>query len=219
MSLLAPAALLTAGLLVAASASADQGDMALPPPTPPTPAVAAPAAAPPPPAPVAPAYPAPLPYAPGYAVPYVVYPAYGAGAPPPYWAPRVAATERRSNGMRTTGIVLFAAGGAITAVGVVIFGAVATTPCVNFADGSNIEPAPAPAAAREHIGSARQPLNGCDTSPTLGLGIMGAGLLTAVVGIPLFVIGSKQVPARTTTGKLAPELSVGAANASLRWVF
>lgn len=207
MRLLAPAAIVTAGLLIAASASAD---VAAPP-------VAAPPAGAPQAVPVA-----PVPYQPAYAPPYMMYPPPGAGAPPPYWMPMMPATERRSEAMRTTGIVLFAAGGLITAVGGVIFGAVATTGCVDEAIAiGEPEPAPAPAAvgSRERVRSSRQALNGCDTSPVVGLGIMTAGVLTAVVGIPLFVIGSKQVPARTTTGKLVPEVSVGAANASLRWSF
>jgi hypothetical protein len=151
----------------------------------------------------------------------MMYPPPGAGAPSPYWMP---ATERRSDSMRTTGIVLFAAGGLISAVGGVLFGAVASTPCIVFDVGIAIgDPGPVPASVssggRERVRSSRQALNGCDSSPMIGLGIITAGVLTAVVGIPLFVIGSKQVPARTTTGKLVPQVSVGAANASLRWTF
>jgi hypothetical protein len=99
----------------------------------------------------------------------------------------------------------------------VIFGAVATTGCqdVVFAEDGG----PSPAAAHERVGSARQALNGCDTSPGLGLGIIGAGALTAVVGIPFFVIGSKQVRARPAIGKLVPAVSLGAGNGSLRWTF
>ncbi len=218
MRLLAPATLLTACLLVAVSASADDGTVA--PAAAAPPAMAAPAMA----APVAPVAPGYSPAPPGYAPapPYVMYPAYGAGAPPPYWMPIAPPTERRSNGMRTTGIVLFGAGGLVTAIGVAIFSATITTPCVFFDAGSReggLPPSPSPAASSEHVRSARQALNGCDTSPTVGLGIMGAGLLTAVAGIPLFVLGSKQVPARQPTGKLVPEVSLGAANASFRWTF
>lgn len=149
-------------------------------------------------------------YAPGYAVaPYPTYYPTWMGAPP--------VTERRSNGMRITGIALFAAGGVISAVGGVIFGAVATTGCqdIVFAE----DDGPSPAAVHERVGSARQALNGCDTSPELGLGIIAAGALTAVVGIPLFVIGSKQVPARPAIGNLVPAVSLGAKNGSLRWTF
>lgn len=148
-------------------------------------------------------------YAPGYAMaPYPTYPTW-MGAPP--------VTERRSNGMRVTGIVLFAAGGVISAVGGVIVGAIAANPCVDvvFAEDGG----PSPAAVHERVRSAHQALNACDTAPEVGLGIFAAGALTAVVGIPLFVIGSKQVPARHTTGNLVPEVSVGAGNGSLRWTF
>jgi hypothetical protein len=219
-----PAAVLIAGLLAAASASADNaaGPTAAPPPAAAPPPVAAlPAATPAAPAaPLAPAYPAPMAYAPGYPPPYMMYPPPGAGAPPPYWTPIAPPTERRSNAMRTTGIVLFAAGGVMTAVGGAIFTAVATTRCVDEVIPLNdVRPEPAPAAAHERVRSAHQALNGCDTSPGVGLGIITAGLVTAVVGIPLFVIGSKQVPARTMTGKLVPELNVGAGNGSLRWTF
>jgi hypothetical protein len=204
---LVPAALLAFGLLASASASAD--DTAAPPPVAAAPAMAAP---------VAPGYsPAP----PGYPPAYMMYPVYG--APPPYWMPIAPPTERRSNALRTTGIVLFAAGGLVSAVGTAIFAATVTTPCVFFDAGSTegeLPPSPSPAAASgEHVRSARQALNGCDTSPMVGLGIMGAGLLTAVAGLPLFVLGSKQVPASQPTGKLVPEVSVGAANASFRWTF
>ena len=150
----------------------------------------------------------------------MIYLQPGAGAPPPYWMPVAPATERRSNTMRTAGIVLFAAGGLISAVGGVIFGAVESTGCVDevFANGGS-DTGPTPAASRERVRSSHQALNGCDTSPLVGPSIIMAGVLTAVVGIPLFVIGSKQVPARTVTGTLSPELRVGAANASLRWSF
>jgi hypothetical protein len=225
MRFLAPAALLSAGLLVSVSAAADNdpGPAAAPPPaaavSPTALPPAAPALATPPAAPLAPAYPTSLSYGPGYPAPYTMYPPPGAGAPPPYWMPVAGPTERRSDAMRSTGVVLFAAGGLATVVGGVIFAAVATTGCPDLPLDSAPATGPAPAAAREHIRSAHQALNGCDTSPTLGLGIITAGVLTAVAGIPLFVIGSKRVPARTVTGKLAPEVTVGAANASFRWTF
>lgn len=228
MRVLAPAALLSAALLVSVSASADNepGATAAPPPVvalpAPPPAPPAPALPAPPAAPLAPAYPDSLSYGPGYAPPYMMYPPPGAGAPQPYWMPVAVPTERRSNAMRTTGVVLFAAGGLATAVGGVIFAAVATTGCVDEVFASDVGPAPVsrPVTLRgENVRSAHQALNGCDTSPTVGLGIITAGVLTAVAGIPLFVIGSKRVPARTMTGKLAPELAVGAANATLRWTF
>ena len=208
MRTLAPA-FFAAALLISASAFADE-----PPPPAPAPALAAP-----PPAAAAPAYPAPPPYAgPGYSVPYATYTASRGGAPYPLWMAVPPVTERRSNGMRIAGISLFVAGGVISAVGGVIFGAVATTGCQEVLVSAE-DAGPSPAATHERIGSARQALNGCDTSPELGLGIIGAGALTAVVGIPLFVMGSKQVPARPAIGKLVPAVSLGAGNGSLRWTF
>jgi hypothetical protein len=219
MRVLAPAALLSAALLVSMSASADnEAGATVAPPV----AVALPAQAAPPAAPLAPAYPDSLAYGPGYAPPYLMYPPPGAGAPQPYWMPVAGPSERRSNAMRSTGIALFGVGGLISAVGGVIFAAVATTGCVDEVFASDVGPAPAssPVTLRgENVRSAHQALNGCDTSPTVGLGLITAGVLTAVAGIPLFVIGSKRVPARTMTGKLAPEVAVGAANATLRWTF
>ena len=222
MRFLAPAALLSAGLLASASASADNGPGPVDA-TPPAAPIAATALPPAALAPAAPAYPTSLSYGPGYPASYMMYPTPGMGAPPPYWMPVAGPTERRSNAMRSTGMVLFAAGGLATVVGGVIFAAVATTGCVDQAlpiEGGG----PTPAASahltlREHVGSASQALNGCDTSPMLGLGILTAGVLTGVAGIPLFVIGSKHVPARTMTGKLTPELRVGAGNGTLRWTF
>ena len=132
-------------------------------------------------------------------------------------------TERRSNGMRITGIAMFAAGGVVSAFGGVVFGAVSSTGCPQFAiaieeDGGG-PPPPSPSAVHERIGSARQALNGCDTSPELGLGLIAAGALVAAAGIPLFVIGSKQVPVRPEIGSLIPVVRVGAGNGSLRWTF
>jgi hypothetical protein len=81
-------------------------------------------------------------------------------------------------------------------------------------------PTPTPAAVGERVGSARQALNGCDRfGPPLGIGLMVGGVLTAVAGIPLFVIGSRQVPARPGLGNLAPTVAVGAGSGSLRWSF
>ncbi len=223
MRFLAPAALLSAGLLVAVSASADDGagPTAAPPPAAAAPAMALPpsdpALAAPPAAPLPPAYPTPPAY--GYSVPYMMYPPPGAGAPPPYWMPVAPATTRRSDTMRSAGIVLFAAGGLATVVGSVIFTAVATTGCADTIAFAEDGAGPAPAATNERVRSAHQALNGCDTSPMVGLGIITAGVLTAVAGIPLFVIGSKRVPATTTTGKLVPQVSVGAGNGMLRWTF
>ncbi len=125
--------------------------------------------------------------------------------------------------MRITGVAMFAVGGVISAFGGVVFGAVSATGCPNFAtpieeDGGR-PPPPSPAAVHERLGSARQALNGCDTSPGLGLGLLAAGALVAAAGIPLFVIGSKQVPVRPEIGNLIPVVRVGAGNGSLRWTF
>jgi hypothetical protein len=212
---LIPAALLfSASLVASASASADTS-AAAPPVAAPPPAAAPVLTAPP----AAPAYPAPLAYAPGYPPPYWIYPPSGAGAPPPYWTPIAPPTERRSPALRNTGIVLFGVGGAVTVVGAVMFFSALANPCVVFDTLDGGQPAGGLEASHERVRSAHQALSACDTDPVLGLGLMGVGLATAVVGIPLFVIGTKQVPARTTTGKLVPELSVGAGNGSLRWTF
>ncbi len=154
-------------------------------------------------------------------MPYAIYPA--AYALPPGAMGARPVTERRSNGMRITGITMFAAGGVISAFGGVILGVVSTTGCPNFAtpieEGGGGLPPPSPAAVHERVGTARQALNGCDTSPGLGLGLLAAGALVAAAGIPLFVIGSTQVPARSEIGNLLPVVRLGAGNGSLRWTF
>ena len=203
MRFVAPVALLMAGLLASASASASADNGAGPTASP---LAEAPSLTAPPAAPMAPAYPAALSYAPG--------------DPPPYWMPVAPPTERRSNALRTTGIVLFAAGGLATAVGGAFF-AVFMTGCRpgDIMTSDAPQPGRSLEASRERVRSAHQALNSCRTAPALGLGFITGGVITAVMGIPFFVIGSKQVPARTTTGKLVPELRVGAANGSLRWSF
>ena len=149
----------------------------------------------------------------------MVYFQPSAGALPP-WMSAAPATQRNSNGMRTSGIVLFAAGAVLTAVGGVVFGAVATTGCPDVTVDDGVpDPRAAPEGSAERVRSARQALNGCDTSPVVGAGLIAAGMLTAAVGVPLFVIGSKRVPAQNVTGKLVPEVSLGAAHGSLRWLF
>lgn len=217
MRFLAPAALLSAGLLASVSASADNGPGSADA-TPPAAAAPAPAALPAPPvAPLAPAYPAALPMGwPAYPPPYLVYSALP-GAMPPSWMPEPP-TVRRSNALRTTGIVLFAVGGVISTAGAVIFGAIITHPCEIINDGGPV-PAGGIEASHERVRSAHQALNGCDEKPGVGVAIIAAGAFTALVGIPLFVIGSKQVPPRNMAAKLVPELRVGAGNGSLRWSF
>jgi hypothetical protein len=216
MRVLALAALAAAALLASAPAFADE-------PSPSTPTAATPAApAGPLPAAAVPVHAAPAPSSrPVYSVPDAIYPAAYA-MPPPAWAPAPLVTERRSNGMRITGIALFTVGGVISAFGGVVFGAVSATGCPNFAirlEENDGPPPPSPEAVHERVGTARLPLNGCDTSPELGLGLIGAGALVAAAGIPLFVIGSKQVPARSEFGNLLPVVRLGAGSGSLRWTF
>jgi hypothetical protein len=217
MSHLVRSALLAACLLASATASADPG--APPPPFPPAavaPSDAAAVVAPSPPAPLQPAYPV-MPYAPAYPPPYLVYYPQPGGAPPPSWMPE-SPTVRRSNALRTTGIVLFGLGGALSTAGAVIFGAIITHPCEIF-DGGGEQPTGGLEASQERVRSSHQALNGCDDKPGTGVAIIAAGAFTALVGLPLFVIGSKQVPARSAAGKLVPEVSLGAGNGSLRWTF
>jgi hypothetical protein len=126
---------------------------------------------------------------------------------------------RRSDALRTAGIVLFAVGGLTTGIGAAMFFPGATNGCSTALPGEG-DVAPAPAAVSlERVRSNHQALLDCKTTTIAGIGVLTAGLVTAVVAIPLFVIGSKQVPATTTTGQLVPELLVGAANAALRWAF
>jgi hypothetical protein len=211
MSFLRPAVLLAACLLVAAPASADTGVEA-PPST-----GALPAA--PPPAPLAPASPPPA-LSPAYPTAYTVFPALPPGAPRPYWTPVALPTERRSDAMRTAGIVLFAVGGVTTGVGAGMFFPGALSGCPQSAGLEGDVTSRAPAASSERIRSAHQALTGgCMTTAIAGIGVLTAGLLTSVVGIPLFVIGSKRVPAPTTADKLVPQVSLGVGNGSLRWTF
>lgn len=215
MRLLALAPLVAAALLFPALASADEP----PPPAPTAAAPAAPAPVAPPPAAAPPAYAAPG-YGPAYTVPYALYPA--AYARPRGSMAARPVTERRSDGMRITGITMFAAGGVISAFGGVMVG-IASTGCADFAtpieDGGGGTSPPSPEPAHERVGSARQALNGCNTSPELGLGLLAAGALVAAAGIPFLVIGSKQVPVRPTIGNLVPVVSLGAGHGTLRWTF
>lgn len=211
MRSLVTAALVAAAFLFADSASADEPAS---PSAPPAASLAVPA---PPPA-VAPAYPPPI--GPGYAAPYAFTPAPMAGGP--YWTMPPPVPERRSEGMRITGIVLFGVGGLATVAGATIFGLGAN--CFNeqpaFAEAT---PRPAPASARgpggqERLGSARQALNTCHLT-TPGLGILVGGIVTAIIGVPIFVIGSRQKPGQPAVRALAPSVRVGAGNAALHWTF
>jgi hypothetical protein len=206
MTLLASAMPALAVLLVAASAAAQ------------TPAAPPPAAPAPPPAAAVPVYPAPLPYGGAVTPPYAVYTTPEPSAPR-YWMGQPPVLKRHSNAMRITGITLFGVGGVVSAIGGVIFGAVATTGCVLTVDDGPAGGAPTRGAQAEHISAARQALNGCDTSPFLGMGIFAAGIAIAGAGIPLLVVGSKREPAAAPMGKLLPSVSVGAGSGSLRWTF
>jgi hypothetical protein len=129
--------------------------------------------------------------------------------------------ERNSDAMRTTGKLFFLAGGGLSIVGTFMLIHVETTHCFFEAGASPTAPASVPAStgSLERVRSSSQALNGCDTSPVPAVGVLVAGVLTAVAGIPLFMIGSKQVPAGGRTGKLIPQVSIGAASGSLRWSF
>lgn len=137
---------------------------------------------------------------------------YGWGPPP---GPVV--TERRSEGMRITGITLFAVGGVTTAIGGVLFGIGATTGYCTDAGGGV---APRAHRPRERIGTSRQAdLGGCGGNGIpLGASVMGAGFLGSVAGIPLFVLGNARVRARPHDAT-APELRVRLGGADLRWTF
>ena len=210
MSFLRPAVLLAACLLVAAPASADTGVEA-PPST-----GALPAA--PPLAPLAPASPPPA-LSPAYPTAYTVFPALPPGAPRPYWTPIALPTERRSDAMRTAGIVLFAVGGVTTGVGAGMFFSGALGGCSEATVLEGDATTRAPAASSERIRATHQALRGCQTTTIAGIGVMTAGLLTTIVGIPLFVIGSKRVPVPTMADKLVPQVSLGVGHGSLRWTF
>jgi hypothetical protein len=158
-----------------------------------------------------------MPYPPGYPPPYMVYYPQPPGALPPSWMPE-RPTVRRSNALRNTGIVLLSVGGALTVAGAVVFGDIISHPCVIFAEGGG-QPAGGIEASQERIRSAHQALNACDNPPGIGVAILAAGALTALVGLPLFVIGSQKIPAPNPAARLVPELRVGAGNGSLRWTF
>jgi hypothetical protein len=154
------------------------------------------------------------PYAQPYGVPYAQpygVPMYGAWAPPP------AVPERRSKGMRITGIVLWAVGGLASVVGGTVLGVAIANPCVYY------EAQPAGIALsfsgrRERVGTARQALSSCDAPGVIGLGTLVAGALTGIVAIPLYVVGNSRAPGQPAA-LAAPELHVGATGAEVRWRF
>ena len=178
------------------------------------------------PAPLPPAAVAPAP--PSYAAPYPYGPpSYGspAYAPPSAgWAPLppARATEPRSEGMRIAGITLFAAGGLAAVIGTGVVVAKARNPCYEADSGGALPPSPSGAALHgERIGTSRQALfaDGCGTDPVFGLSLIGAGLLGAILGVPLYVIGSTRVSQRPESFALVPEVRPGARGADLRWTF
>jgi hypothetical protein len=160
----------------------------------------------------APAAPAPPPAAYGprpYPLPY------------PMWPPPLP-MERRSRGMWISGIVLFAAGGAANIVGGVLTGIIIGSPCIETVADGGPAPAPRPAALRERVGTSRQALGGCGNDGIgVAQGLLAGGLLTSLLGVPLFVIGNKRVPARPASLEDAalPEVHLGAGNGSLTWRF
>lgn len=122
--------------------------------------------------------------------------------------------------MRTAGIVLFAVGGVTTGVGAGMFFPGALHGCSEATVREGDATTRAPAEASERVRSTHQALTGgCMTTTIAGIGVLTAGLVTTVVGIPLFVVGSKRVQVPTTADKLVPQVSLGVGNGSLRWTF
>jgi hypothetical protein len=185
---------------------------------------AAPAAAQQPPgAPTPPGPAAPPPYAaPQYAPPPYAAPQY---APPPYAAPYgwtpvpLPVTQRRNEGMRIAGITFFTAGAVATVAGVATLLAAALHPCADYEDFGEQPPPPAGAAHRERVGTGQQALTSCDGGPTIGFGIIAAGVIGGAVGIPLFVVGNAQVRAPAPKTAAMPAVRLGSSGADLRWTF
>jgi hypothetical protein len=180
------------------------------------PAVAAePAPAAPAPAPATPAAPAyPMTPAP-YLVPYGMVPV-PYSTPPPYgaWTQPFAFVEgRTSNAMRITGLVFFGLGAVTTTAGAVVLFASELQSCGYAIDPVANRHAPFQRTRRELIGVAQEGLTSCDGGPTAGAATIAVGALLGVVGVPLFIVGSKSalVP--------APAVHLGAGTADLRWSF
>ena len=167
-----------------------------------------------PPAPAA----APAPYAPPpVQQPYLA--PYGAWSP----LPPVPATERRSQGMVIAGILLFAAGGVASTVGAGIVTASVVGRCDEALTEDDNEPPPSPpssgAAHRERLGTSRQAINSCNGVSAAGVSLVVGGLFSALVGVPLYLVGNTRILARPESFALLPEVRPGPRGADLRWTF
>jgi hypothetical protein len=148
-------------------------------------------------------------------------------APPAYapmwWQPMPAppVLERRNPGMAITGIVLWVAGGIVSGVGAGITAYEGMSRCVYETVGAPASgPAHHKAARGERIGTAQQALDECGRDLPMGAGILAAGVLTSLAGIPLFVIGNGRVKAKPQADTSAlPEVRVGATGAAMKWSF
>jgi hypothetical protein len=131
--------------------------------------------------------------------------------------------ERRSKALMATGIILWAAGAVASAVGTAFFVPPATRQC--FFDGLGPGPTP-PRRARgkaggERVGMVQQAL-GCGQQDQidLGMALLTGGIVSSLVGIPLFVVGNWKVPVQPRSeAAFVPDLRVGAGHADLRWAF
>ena len=137
-------------------------------------------------------------------------------APPPYamWTQPAPATERRSSAMAITGIGFWAAGIATTGTGVGLLVNAAMNPCVNFALEAGV--ARPVSSFGERIGQARQAFGMCDNTGSIGAVLIVVGAVVGLVGIPLFVVGNRQVPVKP---EAIPEVRPGLGGGELRWVF
>jgi hypothetical protein len=111
--------------------------------------------------------------------------------------------------MRNAGIAVIALGATTTLVGMV-FLIGAAQPCTAFVEG---RVRPFQRGRREDIGVAREALDLCQTGMAPGAVAMAVGGGLGIVGVPLFVVGSK--PAMVPV----PAVEVGLGGASLRWSF
>lgn len=181
----------------------------------PAPPAQAPAAAPAAPAPP-PGWGSPPPYAAPYGAPY----AQPYGAPPVFSPWPQAPVEPRGRALRTTGIILWALGGATTAAGVIALFATVPFACVvaTAADAPAASPASASSTGRERIGVAQQALSRCDRAVAGSISAIAAGQVAALAAIPIFVIGARR-DASPASARAVPEVRVSATSAELRWAF